>query len=69
MLLETGRKATPVVKWQMILAALCSSLLRKIELVSHETGNSAEEVSKQDVGGAACILLVLLVKHEGSKMS
>ena len=67
MLLETGRKATPVVKWQIILAALCSSLLWKTELESHEIGNAAEEVSKQKVDRAAWTLLVLLAKREGSK--
>lgn len=43
MLLETRRKATLVIKRQLILTALCSSLWWKMELVSHEIGNSADE--------------------------
>lgn len=37
------RKATLVIKRQLILTALCSSLWWKMELVSHEIGNSADE--------------------------
>lgn len=42
-LLETRRKVTLVIKRQLILTALCSSLWWKMELVSHEIGNSADE--------------------------
>ena len=39
------------------LAELCSSVLWKVELVSDEIGNLAEEVFKQNVEGAAWVLV------------
>ena len=43
MLLETRRKATLVIKQQLILTALCSSLWWKMEVVINEIGNSADK--------------------------
>lgn len=64
-LLETGGKATLVIKWPSTwLNCLCPSALCKVELVNDETARLAEKISKQSVEGVACFLLLLVVKCE-----
>lgn len=64
MLLET-RKATLVIKRQLILTALCSSLWWKMELVGHLKLET--QLMKLNVDVAARVLPVLLVKCEGAR--
>ena len=51
------------------LVELCSSILWKVELASHEIEYLAEEISKQSVEGAVWFLLTALVKCERREMN
>lgn len=57
MLVETGGKVILVTKWQR-MCLNCDLFFWKVELTSYETG----EVSKQSVGGAARLFILLIVK-------
>lgn len=61
-LLDTGGKAILVIKQQSALYELCSCVLWKIELASDESGQLAEEISKQSAEEVAYFLLTAYSK-------
>lgn len=56
MLMESGKKVTLVIKWQITQLELCS-LEWKVEFLSEELVYLAEKISKQSVESAVWFLL------------
>lgn len=51
------------------LAELCSVVMWKAELVSDELGYLAQEISKQNIEGAALFFLLAIAKRERKEIN
>lgn len=56
-IIENWRKSNVCYKVTNNFGELCSSIFWKVELVSHEIGYLAEDISEQNVKGMARVLL------------
>lgn len=56
-IIENWRKGNPCYKVTSNLAELCSSILWKVELVNHDIGYLARDLSEQNAEGMVRILL------------